>query len=55
MASNACYFVFPRGVYSAWCFSFSRGDTLRNNVGPREENPSNGSFGPGEEDTSQCR
>ena len=29
--------------------------TLPGNVGPREENTSSSSFGPGEEDTSQCK
>jgi len=51
------YFVFLvlKGVYIAWYSSFSSGDTLPGNVGPREENTSNSNFAPREEDTSQCK
>jgi len=55
VASNTWHFMFFRGVYIAWYFSLSRGGTLPGNVGPRDENTSNRSFGPVEKDTLQCK
>ena len=55
VASNTLCFILLRGVCIAWYSSFSSGDTLPGNVGPREENTSNSNFAPREEDTSQCK